>query len=444
MSAKVWYVAAGKKKAGPMTSGRLAKQVSLGKVPEEALAWKEGMEDWEPIHTIDRFAGSDEDAPTQVGPLDEAPKPKKKKRKPSSKSKVAVMEPLDEAVRAPKPAKKKTGKTPRPRTPTARGGDDLSFVPLYRLAWTDMFRAFGMGLEGQRLKLALPACLLPAAGVAVVLVMGLVAAKLHALLALPFALLAPIVGYVLTTVGVGAMSYYSRHQLQELERPGVKECLRYALQRASAMSLPPFVLALSPLVPLVALVILALLVKIPVVGPLGTGLLFGVHLALGISVTFLCIAAGLAGAFGPVVAAFEETGAKATMRVVLDFARRSLMRTVLWSMLPSLAMGPFAHVLLVLGVISISLPLAAVSATVGVDTVQWLASGAMGDSPHQMSLVMVLLIGVWVGLGLTAFGSVIVSVQNALCSLLYVGGRPGNDDMISRDTYLARRAGEEA
>ena len=45
----------------------------------------------------------------------------------------------------------------------------------------------------------------------------------------------------------------------------------------------------------------------------------------------------------------------------------------------------------------------------------------------------------WVGVFVSAVFSILVSVQNGILSLLYVGGREGNDERISRDTWLARQ-----
>jgi hypothetical protein len=443
MAAKVWYVAAGKKKAGPMTSGRLRKQVGLGKVPDGALAWREGMDEWEPVEAIDRFQVSDGsetelvDSPDDSRGSSEERATRKKKKTRSSKAKVAVLD-------APAKKARRTVTKSRQRKVESDAAAALSFVPLYRIGWTDMWRAFGMGLEGGRVKLALAASLLPFVGAGLLVALAALAAQASVLLALPLLGLAGLAGYVLLTVAMGALSYYSRHQLQELERPTVKESLRYALDRAAAMSLPPFLLSIAWLVPVIALAILAVMVKIPFLGPLGTGLLFGVHVALSASVLFLIMGAGVAGVFGPVTAAFEETGAKSTMRLVLEFARRSMARTALWGLLPTAAMGPFTGALLALGVVVLAIPLAAVAAAVGPDTLMWIQGGGMGEPPHAMLTPMVLMIAAWVGLVFTALGAIVTSVQNALCSLLYLGGRQGNDAQISRDTYLARRAGGEA
>lgn len=457
MGAKVWYVAAGKKKAGPMTSDRLRRQVSVGKLPDGALAWRDGMDSWEPVEAIDRLQPRDESADAVIEDSGSravaAPKRKSKSKTGSGKtrtpskgktSRSGERTAIDKsgerkaASKAKAPAKR--------RKASARTGDAAlgSFEPLYRLGWTDMFKAFGYGLEFGRIKLALAGMMLPFAAVVVLVGVAWVAAKLHVLLALPVLLVAAIAAYALTMVAVGALSYHTKHQLLELERPTVKEALRHALSNAAPLCVPPFLLSVAWLVPVVALVVLALLVKIPYVGPLGTGLLFGLHLALGGLTVFLIVAGGVAMTFGPVAAAFEETGIKGTLRIVLDYARRSMGRTLVWGFLPSLVFSPFSGVVSLLAALATALPLAAVFASVGPDTVAWLQGGAVGDSPHAYSLQMTLLIGVWVGfMGVVVF-AVLASVNNALVSLLYVGGREGNDSLISRDTYLARCAEGDA
>ena len=454
MSAKVWYVAAGKKKAGPMTSDRLRRQVRVGKLPDGALAWRDGMDTWEPVEAIDRLQPRDESADDVIEDSGSravaAPKRKSKSKSKSGSGKTRTRSKGATSRSGERKAVGKSGerkvKAPakRRKTSTSSPAEAGAFTPLYRLGWTDMFKAFGYGLEFGRIKLALAGMLLPFAAVVVLLGVAWVAAKLHVLLALPVLLVAGVAACALTMVAVGALSYYTKHQLLELERPTVKEALHHALSNAAPLCVPPFLLSFAWLVPVVALVVLALLVKIPYVGPLGTGLLFGLHLALGGLTVFLLVAGGVAMTFGPVAAAFEESGIKETLRLVIDFARRSLGRTLVWGFLPSLVFCPFTSVVSLLAFMATALPLAAVYAAVGPDTVAWLQSGAVGDSPHAYSLQMTLLIGLWVGfMGVVVF-ALLASVNNALVSLLYVGGREGNDSLISRDTYLARSAEGDA
>jgi len=457
MGAKVWYVAAGKKKAGPMTSDRLRRQVSVGKLPDGALAWCDGMDSWEPVAAIDRLQPRDESADAVIEDSGSravaAPKRKSKSKTGSGKTRTpskgktsrsgerkAVSKSGERKAASKAKAPTKRGKA------SARSGDTAlgSFEPLYRLEHRDMFKAFAFGLEGGRIKLALAGMLMPFAAVVVLGGLGVLAAKLHVLLALPVLFAASVAAYALTMVSVGALSYHAKHQLLELERPTVREALRHALRNAAPLSVPPFLLSVAWLVPLIALVVLALVVKIPYVGPVGTGLLFGIHIALGGLTLFLILAAGVAAAFGPVAAAFEETGVKGTLRIVLGFAKRSMARTVAWGLLPSLAMGPFSWLVSTLALAALSLPLLAVFAAVGPETLEWLQAGGVGDAPYPGAMLMILLIGVWIGFVGVVVSAVLGSVHNALVSLLYVGGREGNDSLISRDTYLARCAEGDA
>lgn len=462
MGNKHWYVAAGKRKAGPMTSERLALQVRRGRVPKGALAWKEGMEEWEPLERMERFraeSSADEpapEAPSADEPAADAssadePAPKTVKRKKRRTSAVEKASPRGKrktkrrsssSVEAKPSKKKRPSKARRPAVAAPLEDEARApFSPLYRLERKDMWRAFGMGLEAGRLRLALAATGLPVAGAAAVAGLGLLAGKAHPLLAIPFFLVAPLVAYVLWAVGSGALSRYGRSQLEEGERPALGACLRYALRRRGAMSLPPLLLALGSFGLLLALGILAFVAKIPYAGPLATGALFGVHVVLGAGALFLLVAAALASVFGPVTAAFEETGAKDTARHVLDFARRSLARTLLWGFFPTFALGPFAGLLLALGALALALPLAAVVGACGPELVQWILAGAAGDPPLPMALPMAYLIVLWTGVLLVAILSVVASVHNALTTLLYVGGREGNDALISRDAFLERRNG---
>lgn len=46
----------------------------------------------------------------------------------------------------------------------------------------------------------------------------------------------------------------------------------------------------------------------------------------------------------------------------------------------------------------------------------------------------------WIGIFIMALFGVVLSVQTAVTSLLYLAGRPGNDDLPTRDHWLAMRA----
>lgn len=46
------YVLVGGEQQGPFTFAELREHVKHGKYPDDQMAWHEGMEDWQPIHTI--------------------------------------------------------------------------------------------------------------------------------------------------------------------------------------------------------------------------------------------------------------------------------------------------------------------------------------------------------------------------------------------------------
>ncbi|MEZ6189413.1 MAG: DUF4339 domain-containing protein [Planctomycetota bacterium] len=434
MGAKVWYVAAGKKKAGPMTSGRLRQQLDVGKLPDGALAWRDGMEAWEPVAEIEHF----QSAPAEASAVEEAPEAMAPKAR--TKTKTSSTKRKSRSGVSASGERKVTRKSGTKRTARKAETGAAGFTPPYRLEWKHMFLAFGRGLELERVKLALMGFSLPALALVLLGGVGVLAAKLHVLLALPCMGLGALAAYVLTTVAVGALSYHARFQILEQEPPRAQEALRHALSQAASLSVPPFVLSLAWLVPLVLLGILALVVKIPYVGPVGTGLLFGVHLALGALTLFLVVAAGVAAAFGPVAAAFEGAGIKDTLGLVLGFAKRSLVRALAWGALPNLGISALAQVLCLIAALVVALPLAAVFASVGPETLEWLQAGGMGDAPYPGAMLMLIFMGLWIGFVGVVVCAILASVHNALLSLLYAAGRPGNDSLISRDTYLARCA----
>ncbi len=54
MSAKVWYAAVGKKKAGPYAAESIVEKISAGKL-KKALFWRGGMEGWVPLGEVPEF-----------------------------------------------------------------------------------------------------------------------------------------------------------------------------------------------------------------------------------------------------------------------------------------------------------------------------------------------------------------------------------------------------
>ena len=81
-----------------------------------------------------------------------------------------------------------------------------------------------------------------------------------------------------------------------------------------------------------------------------------------------------------------------------------------------------------------------VGASAGASVLGWVRSGMVGDAPLGGLMVGAVPLALWVSVFVVGLCSIPVSVKNALLSFLYLGGREGNDELISRDAYLAARA----
>ena len=53
----VWYVAVREERKGPLTLDQIAQLIKENVVNDQALAWKRGMENWQPAATIPELAG---------------------------------------------------------------------------------------------------------------------------------------------------------------------------------------------------------------------------------------------------------------------------------------------------------------------------------------------------------------------------------------------------
>lgn len=420
VESKVWYLAAGQKKVGPMATSRVLERVAQGKVPAEARVWRDGMEAWLPIHEVEEFR-------TEKTIVPAAPAPE---RKASTKSGSGVTTSI---ARTPKRAV--VTRSSRPAAPV-----DAPFVPPHRIERADLWRAFGLGLDRRRVGIVLATVLGAVALGGALAFAGHLASKLHALLALPFLLAAGLGASALSAVGLGALSYHSRRLVEGAAPPTVGEAFGFALRHGAALIVAPVALSVAWLVPLVGLIVLSVAVKVPYLGPIGTGALFGVHIALGFLTLYLLLTAGMASAFAPVAVGFEGGGVVATFRALLGLARRSTARVLLWSALPGAALVPFSGAVLVVTALGLALPLASVGLMAGQDLRIWIALDMAGDCPLPGLEVGLLPAAMWVGLTVAAGLAVIGSVGNALLSLLYAAGREGNDELPTRDAALAAQA----
>jgi hypothetical protein len=278
----------------------------------------------------------------------------------------------------------------------------LSYAPPHRIEPADPWRAFALGHDRSRIAVAALAVL---AGV------------------VPFGGL----------VGATAQSYQSREQLRGRPAPGIRESFGFALRHAGASIAVPLVFAAASAAPLAALVVLSLFMKVPYAGPIGAGLLYGVHIALGAATLLPLVASAVSCAFAPVVIAFEETGFRGTIQVLLDFARRSTVRVVAWGLAPALALHAYAAGLVLAAVTSVAIPLVLNLLVIGPEGV--------APGPEQLGGLGIALVpmALWIALVLVAAAGTVASVANALVSIVYLAGRAGNDDLPGRETALAPR-----
>lgn len=523
-ASKVWFLANGDKKVGPLTAARIIERIATGKVPSHARAWREGMIEWKAVSEIEEFqvlptivpgatdgidgatlraakptkslkasrpevrtdsrsdskteaieaetpveAKTDATVEARSSRAEAAAEAKSSKAEAATEAKSSKAEAkspraeakleLEEAAEVPATTPKRTPRSGIKRVERAEGRSRVvaartpavtanvavaegPFDPPCRLERSDVWRAFGFGLSPSRIGIALSSL----AGAIVVsgalLGVGALAAKLTVILSIPFALLAAIAAAVALAVGRGALAYDARRRLEERDPPTIREALGVALQDGLAHLLPPIVLGLLWLAPAIGLVVISFGLKIPFVGPVGTGLLFCVHLALGAATLYLLVVGASATAFGPVVAAFEGHGLVGTVRTLVAWPRQGLFRALISSALPGMAFGPFALVVLLLGAVGLALPLLSVGVHVGQDVVAWARSYADVEPvplPSGLGIGLVPLT-FWVALFVAAVLSVLVSVSNAITAAAYAVGRPGNDARVSRDTWLARRA----
>lgn len=458
--ARVWFLAAGQKKVGPLAAARVLARVAQGKVPADARVWRDGMDEWLPLHAVSEFqteatvvpGRADAERPSSddgrdrraaraavgAGKLASSGERKRIKAAVHAKADESTAPRTDARIGSKADAKSaaklgtKAASAPRPA--------EAPFAPAWRFERRDLWRAFGLGVDRRRATILLLTLL--GAGVAsgLVTVVGKVAGMIHPLLAVPFVLAAGLASFAAAALGAGALSFHSRRQLEDAAPPTIGEAFGHALRHAASLTIPPLALSIAWVGPVLALGILALLVKIPYLGPIGTGLLFGVHIALGALTLYLLLTAGVASVFAPVVVGFEGTGVVDTFKRLLEFSRRATARVLLWSLLPGLAFVPFALLVLSLTALSLALPLGALGAVAGRDLAAWFASGMTTEAPLAGATVGLLPLAAWTGLTLAAALSVLGSVANSLVSHLYAAGRAGNDERPTRDAVLAASA----
>jgi hypothetical protein len=417
-----WFLDSGTKKVGPMTQARVLERLAQGKVPAKTKAWREGMEEWLPVAEVEALAPSPRLAVTAATPA-----------------------PVKRLVARPaRPA-------PAPRVP---------FAQAYRIERGDLFRAFEVGFERPRLTLTLVV-------VGVIAALGLaagLASLLHWGLGLLVALGAVPSSLVLAALGLGALSYQTRRRLEDAATPGALEALGFAKRHVLALVLAPVLVTLLAFVPPLLLLVKSLLSHVPAIGPPLGGLTFGIDLALSAATFFFALAAGLGWYFIPHIVAFEETGALGTVGALLRLVKTRGARIFLWPTKAWAALAGLGLVLLVAAVVVVAVPVALeypvlglsmpatrapeVRATAPVERVRGevdrepKAPRGFALPPVELSVGLVGIAG-WTLVLLVVVAAVLGSTANALTGVLYVACREGNDDRITRDDHLARRAATE-
>lgn len=430
--AKVWFLASGTKKIGPLSESRVLERLAEGKVSPKVKAWKEGMPEWTPVGSIPEFSRT-----TRTLGIEEeaAPAPARRSRSGSGSRLVA-----------------------RREAPAA-------FVQPYRIERADLWRAFEMGFDLPRVKVALAAF----AGLLAVAVFTLAAAWVSVILGAIAALAAVPVCFGVTAVAMGALSYQTRRAVETGTTPDASEALGFAKQHALALVVSPVLVSLLALAPPVALVIKSLVSRIPTIGPPAAGLTFGVDLALSSLTLFLAVAASLAWHFVPSIVACEEQGALGTVRALLGIVRSRIARIILWPGKASSALSALALALVLLAAVVTVVPAALNSSALGVNVDAFTKRAAPSferfdtseDSPHALAPrslaprpnvlstltsafepgVGLVGVAIWTAVLFAIVAAVLVSTANALVGLLYLACRPGNDDLITRDDWLAQRQG---
>src|SRR5476649_2344383 len=63
-----WYYAADNEQKGPVNESELKANLASGKLPADALVWKDGMDNWTPANQVAAFTFRPAPAPAKVQP----------------------------------------------------------------------------------------------------------------------------------------------------------------------------------------------------------------------------------------------------------------------------------------------------------------------------------------------------------------------------------------
>jgi hypothetical protein len=459
-AAKVWFLAAGTKKIGPMSRERVLERIASGKVPARTKAWREGLAEWMPLRDLAEFRDATPSEPSVAAAT--APSSGAVSSSSSDRTLALVPRAATRPIRA-------------PRNAAARVELPGAYVARHRIERSDLWAGIALGFEPARVKLVLGIVLvsLGASGAAAgaFLEIHWALGVLVGLAALPVVLLANV-------LGAGALSYQTRRKIETGATPGAGEALAFARRHTLALLLTPIALSLLALGPPVLLALKSTVTWIPTVGPMFTGLTFGIDIALTALAFFLGATACAGWSLTPLVVAFESSSIGATIRSLLGLVRRAPWRLIRWSAAPVLALEGLALALIVAAALLVAAPAALNSSTV-LPLVKPLLDARRGPSvlleeerprpteteadeeapapparpaPRLRRLAVPvaaslpeLTVGSTAVLGWTAVLaavvlSILVSAANGIAGYLYLGCREGNDELVSRDVALARRA----
>ncbi|HZU96198.1 MAG TPA: DUF4339 domain-containing protein [Planctomycetota bacterium] len=393
---KEWFLAAGTKKVGPMSLRRMQEKLAQGKVPARAKAWREGMETWLPVSEIAELTATE----------------------------TVVVEPAPAPAPIARPARKSRLSSRLVRVAGA------AFAQRYRIDKAEAWRAFEIGFEPRRLQL-----LLGVFGALLGILAGIAGAfYLNPTAGFAAFLLGGPAWFAVLGIGMGALSYQTRRRIEEAPVPSPLEALAFARDHALALVGAPFLLGLLALVPPVLMILKSLISHIPSIGAPLAGASFGVDLALSSMGVFLGIACMLGGAFCPVIVAFEETSPVATIRSLLAVVKTSIVRIFFWQARPNLAISFMGVVLFGLALVVALVPAALNYPIIGAFTL-----GKRFTMPQVELSFGLVMVGVWTAVLMSLVVAALASTKNALTGLVYLGCRPGNDELMTRDDYVARK-----
>jgi hypothetical protein len=455
---KVWFLASGTKKIGPLSEARVLERIAEGKVSPRVKAWKEGMDEWQPVGSIPEFAGAETLVHEPSSVEKPVEKPEESEKEPEAKAKPEAKKPL-----------LKRRSNPKVAALVARLPEGGSFEQPYRIERDDLWRAFEIGFDVPRIKVALIAM-----GVVLFLLLGSAfAAWLHVILGAICALGAVPLSLGMVALTMGALSYQTRRSIETGETPAPGEAFQFAKKHAAALILSPVVVSILAVVPPIALGIKSLISWIPSVGPPAAGLSFGIDLALSAFMFFMLVASSFAWQLVPSIVAFEEQGVIGTVKTVLATVRSRVVRLLFWARKPLAALGGLSLGLMVLAAVVTVVPAALNMKALGINFTSEKshveASPEPGTEPgatensteeqapahalskyarpslppmpsFDLSVGLFGMIG-WTAVLLAIVFAVLASTTSALNGLLYLACRAGNDDRITRDDYLAARQG---